>query len=128
MSLSNLIILNERILIEPSGEMKTNAGLVIPQNLKDDKKQQTSCGFVIKTGNGYPVFNNMGGEEVWENSNRTLIKFMPLQVRVGDFVYYLSEHAVEVYFEQKKYNVIPEYLVMIIDRNIKSEIAKLLGE
>jgi len=130
MSINNIIVLNEKVLIEPCSEMRTtNAGLYLPPESKTEQKETIDCGRVIKVGNGYPVFNNSEGN-IWENASKGIIQFVPLQVKVKDLVFYLASQAVEFLYETKKYVIVPECCILLIDRNsqVKDEISKLIGE
>ena len=44
------------------------------------------------------------------------VKFMPLEVRNGDYVTYLKEMAVNIIVDGKNYSVVPERAIVCVER------------
>ena len=111
----DLIIVGDRVLIEPDrGEGRTDAGLYLPQNVREKEKVQT--GKVIKNGPGYPVPDPSAlDQEPWVNSPKS--KYFPLQAKEGDYCIFLRDQGVEIEFESKKYIVVPHSAILILIRN-----------
>ena len=110
-----LIVIGDRVLISPDdGQSRTSAGLYLPQGALE--KEKVSAGTIIKVGPGYPIpdLNEMGSEP-WMN-NRLEGKYMPLQVKEGDYCIYLRSAAVDVEFEGKKYVVVSHASILVVLR------------
>ncbi len=59
-----IILVGDKVLIEPQEEGQTDSGLYLPQNIKDKEKVQ--AGKIIKVGPGYPVPDpTVLSEEPW---------------------------------------------------------------
>jgi co-chaperonin GroES (HSP10) len=114
-----IILVGDKVLIEPDeGEGKTDAGLYLPQNVKEKEKIQT--GKVIKTGPGYPVPDPGAlGQEPWAKD--TPDKYFPLQAQEGDYCIFLRDQGVEIAFEKKRYLVVPHSAILVLTRNTPSE-------
>jgi co-chaperonin GroES (HSP10) len=110
-----LILVGDKVLVEPNeGEGRTDAGLYLPQNVKEKEKVQ--IGKVIKIGPGYPVPDpSLLDQEPWAKTSRD--KYFPLQAKEGDYCIFLREQAVEIEFERKKFLVIPHSAILVLIRN-----------
>lgn len=115
-----LILVGDKVLVLLSGEEeKTEAGLYLPQGVREKEKVLT--GRVIKTGPGYPVVDpSILEEEPWRRE-KNKIKYFPLQAREGDFCIFLKEEAVEIEFEKKKYMVVPQSAILLLVRDVSPE-------
>jgi chaperonin GroES len=88
--------LHDKIVIEKPGEEKaTKSGIILPDNAKE--KPQT--GKVIAVGNGKALDN---GTKI------------PLEIKVGDTVYYSKYSGTEIKIEEKEYIIIAEGDVLAI--------------
>jgi len=112
--LKQLIVIGDKVLIEPDvKETKTDAGLYLPQNVKD--RDKVNAGRIVKAGPGYPVFDpGLLDQDPWVKTSKT--KYFPLQVKEGDYCIYLKEQAVEIKFEKKKYVVVSHSAILVLVR------------
>jgi len=117
----DIILIGDKILVEPDmGEAMTEAGLYLPQTVKD--KEKVFTGKVVKVGPGYPVLDPSSLEkEPWENKTKKL-KYFPLQAQERDFCMFIKEQAVEIEFENKKFFVVPHSAILLLVRSNISEI------
>ncbi|MGB9711132.1 MAG: co-chaperone GroES, partial [Thermodesulfovibrio sp.] len=84
-----LIIVGDRVLIEPDERMETRAGLFLPPTVKE--KDKVLGGRVIKVGPGYPVNDiSVVLEEPWKQTNTEPIRYIPLQAQEGDYALFLK--------------------------------------
>ena len=109
-----IILVADKVLIEPAKEKdKTDAGLYLPQTVKEKAKVQT--GKVIKTGPGYPIHDpSLLNEEPWLTKEKS--KYFPLQARQGDYCIFLRDEAVEIEYEGRKYFVVPHAAILALIR------------
>ena len=110
-----LILVGDKVLIEPdTGEGRTNAGLYLPQGVKE--KEKVNTGRVIKTGPGYPIPDpSILDQEPWIKSSRS--KYFPLQAKEGDYCIFLREQGVEIKFDGKRYIVVPHSAILVLLRD-----------
>lgn len=110
-----IILVGDKVLVEiDEKESKTEAGLYLPQNVKE--KEKVEAGYVRKTGPGYPVFDPTALEdEPWVKTSKN--KYFPLQAKEGDYCIFLKDQAVEIEFERKHYVVIPHSAILVIIRD-----------
>ncbi|GBR76256.1 molecular chaperone GroES [Candidatus Termititenax persephonae] len=88
--------LHDKIVIEkPEEEKTTKSGIILPDNAKE--KPQT--GKVIAVGNG----------KVLDNGTK-----LPLEIKVGDTVYYSKYSGTEIKIDEKEYIIIAENDVLAI--------------
>ncbi len=111
-----IILIGDRVLVEPDlGEGMTDAGLYLPQTVKEKDKVQT--GKVVKVGPGYPVPDPSSlAAEPWAKADNKY-KYFPLQAREGDYCMFLKDQAVEIQFENKKFFVVPHSSILVLIRN-----------
>ena len=111
-----LIVIGDRILLQLDEEQdRTKAGLYLPPSVRE--KDKVASGRVIKMGPGYAIPNpNYTDDEPW-TSPKDPIRYIPLQVKEGDYAIFLREQAVEVEFEEKKYFIIPQAAVLMVERS-----------
>lgn len=110
-----LILIGDRVLILPDGDDgKTDAGLYLPQGVKEKEKLQS--GTIIKIGPGYPVPDPASLEvEPWQ-SPEFETKYFPLQAKIGDYCIFLRNAAIEIEFEKKKYAVVSHSAILVLVR------------
>lgn len=110
-----LIIVGDRVLIEPDdSETKTDAGLYLPQNVREKEKVHT--GKIVKIGPGYPIPDpGVAEQEAWKKVNSQ--KYFPLQAKEGDYCIYLRDQSVEIDFEKKHFVVIPHSAILVLIRD-----------
>ncbi len=111
-----LIVIGDRVLIQPDeGNEKTNAGLYLPQGVYEKEKVQS--GTVAKIGPGYPIPDLTSVEaEPWQTVKQEN-KYIPLQVKEGDYCIFLRSSGIEVEFKNKKFIVVPQSAILIVLRN-----------
>jgi chaperonin GroES len=122
----NLIIVGDRVLIDPDEKMEktTGAGLYLPPTVRE--KEKVSGGYVAKVGPGYPVHDpNVVVEEPWSSKRRVELKYIPLQAAEGDYALFLKDAAVEIEFEGKKYLIVPHSAILTL---VRTEIAEGYAE
>ncbi|HIE43462.1 MAG TPA: co-chaperone GroES [Candidatus Omnitrophica bacterium] len=109
-----LIVVGDKVLIEPDeGVGKTDAGLYLPETVKEKEKVQT--GRVIKIGPGYPVPDpHLLEQEPWSKTSKD--RYFPLQALEGDYCIFLRDQAIEIEFEKKKYVVVPNSAILLLVR------------
>ncbi len=109
-----IILVGDKVLIEPDEGEKTEAGLYLPQNVREKEKVQT--GRIIKIGPGYPVPDPaLLEEEPWSTSSRK--KYFPLEAKEGDYCIFLRDQAIEITFEKKHYMVAPQSAILVLIRD-----------
>ncbi|KAA3597960.1 MAG: co-chaperone GroES [Calditrichaeota bacterium] len=119
-----IIIIGDRVLVEPDSEKnKTNAGLYLPPGISE--KENVQSGTIVNVGPGYVIPNN-DSSEPWANSGNEP-RYIPLQVRIGDYAIFLKREAIEIEFEGKKYLIVPQIgiLAIIRDNLLSNEIDEL---
>lgn len=114
MSLDNIHLIGDKILIDPiSPPEKTVSGLYLPPTVQDKEKVQK--GYVVKVGPGYPIPFPIENDEPWKETQEQ-IKYIPLQVKVGDLAIFLINSAIEIFYNDKKYYIIPHHAVLMVER------------
>lgn len=110
-----LILVGDKVLIEPdAGEGKTDAGLYLPQNVREKERVQAGC--IVKVGPGYPVPDPTALEqEPWLKTSKD--KYFPLQAQTGDYCIFLRDQGIEITFESKHYIVASQSAILVLIRN-----------
>lgn len=119
-----LILVADKVLIEPDdGEGKTDAGLYLPQNVRE--KERVQAGRIVKIGPGYPVPDPSSlDNEPWVKTSKD--KYFPLQANVGDYCIFLRDQGIEITFEKKRYIVASQSAILVLIRdNSKSGLAEI---
>ncbi len=111
--LKKLIVVGDRLLIKLKKEDgKTASGLYLPPGVKE--KEQIQSGYVVKAGPGYMLPLPME-EEDWK-PEEDKVKYMPLQVKEGDFAIFLQSGAFEVVYQKEKYFIVSQASILMIER------------
>jgi chaperonin GroES len=112
----HLHVIGDRILLQLDDEVdRTKSGLYLPASVRE--KEKVATGRVIKVGPGFAIPNpNYNDDEPW-SSPKDPIRYIPLQVREGDYAIFLREQAIEVEFEEKKFFIVNQAAVLMIERN-----------
>ena len=114
MPLDNIHLIGDKILIDPiSPPERTVTGLYLPPTVQDKEKVQK--GYVVKVGPGYPIPFPVESDEPWKDHQES-IKYIPLQVKVGDMAIFLVNSAIEVYYNEKKYLIVPHHSILMVER------------
>ena len=111
-----LLVIGDRILLQIDDESeKTKSGLYLPPSVRE--KEKVATGRVIKVGPGFAMPNpNYNDDEPW-STPKDPIRYIPLQVREGDYAVFLREQAIEVEFEEKKYFIVNQAAVLMVERS-----------
>jgi chaperonin GroES len=112
----HLIVIGDKILMQLDEEQdRTKSGLYLPASVRE--KDKVATGKVIKVGPGYAIPNpNFTDDEPW-STPRDPIRYIPLQVKEGDYAIFLREQAIEVEFEEKKFFIVPHAAVLMVERS-----------
>jgi chaperonin GroES len=108
-----LIVIGDRVLIRPAKpNERTETGLYLPPGVQEREKVQQ--GYVIKTGPGYAIPMPIE-EETWKGSDEQ-VKYVPLQAKEGDLAIFLLSGATEVLYENEKYYIVPQSVILMLER------------
>ncbi len=109
-----LILVGDKVLIEPAtGQDKTDAGLYLPQGVKEKEKVQS--GRIIKIGPGYPLADPGSlDQEPWLKPSQK--KYFSLQADEGDYCIFLRAQGIEIKYEGKNYIVAPHSAILLLIR------------
>lgn len=111
----NLIVVGDRVLIVPDEDTRTNSGLYLPQGVHES--DGVRAGRVIATGPGVPLPSlHEPDDEPWKEAPRQ-DRYLPMQVKVGDYALFFKKAAVEVRYEGSNYLVVPQSAILIITRD-----------
>ena len=111
--IDNLIVIGDRVLIEPSmATKKTKGGLLLPAGYQE--KEEVQSGYILKCGPGYPLPSSEG--EDWNPADREP-RYLPLQVRPGDMAIFLLKNAVELKYDGEKYFIVPQNGILMVERD-----------
>ncbi|MDH3251832.1 MAG: co-chaperone GroES family protein [Ignavibacteria bacterium] len=115
-----MIVVGDRVLLEQEdGQETTKAGLYLPPSVRE--KDKVAMGRVVKVGPGYPIPNPSYTEDEPWSAPKDPMKYIPLQVQEGDYAIYLREQSIEVEFEEKKYQIVPQSAVLMLVRSQLTE-------
>ena len=112
-NIDNLIVVGDRVLIEPSiATKKTKGGLLLPAGYQEKEEVQT--GYILKCGPGYALPSSDDGE-AW-NPDAKEPRYLPLQVKPGDMAIFLLKNAVELRYNGEKYFIVPQGAILMVER------------
>ena len=115
-----LIPVGDKVIIEPELGDKTEAGLYLPQGVKE--KDRVAFGKITRTGPGFPVPDpSCLDDEPWQN-RASRDKYFPLQAKAGDHCIFLRDQAIEVEFEGRKFFVAGHAAILVLIRPSTKEI------
>jgi co-chaperonin GroES (HSP10) len=80
--------------------------------VQQNEKLQT--GYVIKTGPGYALPNSIDETESWKKEK---VKYLPLEVEVGDLAIYLQSSGFEVMINDEKYLILSHASILMLVRD-----------
>lgn len=112
----NIFVIGDKVLIKPKSlDDRTKAGLYLPPGVQ--QKEEVQSGYIIKVGPGYAVPQATDDfSESWKGTEEK-VKYVPLQVREGDLAIFLQKGAIEVMYEDEKYYIVPQHLILMIVRD-----------
>jgi co-chaperonin GroES (HSP10) len=113
--LDKIIVVGDRVLIKPKTfDDRTKTGLYLPPGIQE--KEVVQSGYVMKVGPGYPIPHYSDNfDELWKGIEEE-VKYIPLQVKEGDLALFLQKGAVEVVYEDEKYFIVPQHLILMVIR------------
>lgn len=108
-----ILILGDRVLIRPvETESKTKMGLYLPQTVKE--KEEVSTGIVAETGPGIPMADPESmQDEPWKKPSEP-IRYIPMQVEIGDIVLFLKKSAIEISIDNEKFYIAPQGAILVV--------------
>jgi len=114
--LKNLFVIGDRVLIKPKNlPDKTKTGLLLPPGYKEKEVVQT--GYVVKTGPGYPIpMVSEEGNEPWKQ-NDDKVRYIPLQAQEGDLAIFMQKGAIEIFYNDEKYFIVPQSSILLLERD-----------
>jgi len=123
-----IIVINDKILIKPEDTKKTGGGILIPDGIQQD--ESILNGYVAKVGRGYPLGASFADEEKpWmKDPQSVMVDYMPLQVMLGDFVFFIERAAMEFTHNSIKWMVIPEGAILAVIRKKPDPDAMVFGK
>ena len=127
-SIKQLLVIGDRVLVAPEDkEQKTDVGLYLPQTVVE--KEEVQAGWIIGVGPGIQLPEpGPSGDEPWQPNNQNqLPKFLPMQVKEGDYALFLKKAGVEIKWEEKKYLILPQSAILAVMRETFDDITKSLG-
>jgi co-chaperonin GroES (HSP10) len=111
--LDKFIMISDKILVKPTNpQEKTKSGLLLPPSVQQDEKLQT--GYIIKIGPGYALPGSMDETESWKKEK---VKYLPLEVKVGDLAIYLQSSGFEVIINDEKYLILSYSAILMLVRD-----------
>lgn len=116
-----MTVVGDRILLQvDDAQDKTKSGLYLPPSVRE--KEKVGMGKVMKVGPGYPIPNpNYTEDEPWSRPKDPM-RYIPLQVKEGDYAIFLREQGVEIEFEDKRFLIVPQSAVLALVRDELSEL------
>lgn len=115
MNLDKIIVVGDRVLIQPTDEAeRTNSGLYLPAGYRD--KEDVLSGFVLKCGPGYAIPSLDDDGEAWNHKNNQP-HYLPLQVQPGDLALFMQKNAVEIKYNGEKYYIVPQNAILLVERD-----------
>jgi chaperonin GroES len=114
-NLDKFIMVGDRVLVKPKSPVeKTKSGLILPPGVQSKEKIQ--AGYVLKVGPGYPIPAINEVDEPWKDKSDE-VKYVPLQLKVGDMAIFLQNSGYEIEFKKEKYIIIPHSAILMIIRD-----------
>ncbi|HRK73125.1 MAG TPA: co-chaperone GroES family protein [Rhodothermales bacterium] len=119
-SKGSLIMVGDRVLIEPEEESsETSSGLLLPASVKE--KERLRGGRVVAVGPGYAIPNpEYSDEDAWMHE-KSEVRYLSLQAKMGDYAYFLRKDAIELSLDGKTYLIIPHHAILALIRNQPDE-------
>ena len=114
-NMEKFLMIGDKVLVKPRNpQSRTKSGLYLPPTVQQGEKIQ--CGYIIKTGPGYPLPSQTEESEVWKRKDKEA-HYLPLQAREGDLAVYLQGIAHEIKFNDDSYMIIPHSAILMLIRD-----------
>jgi len=115
-NLDKLKVIGDRVLIYPdSGQDRTSSGLYLPPTVTE--KESVQGGYVVAVGPGTPLASTEGDDDVWQASDSSKVKYIPLEIEVGDYALYLKKFAIDIKYQDEKYIIVPMSGILVVERD-----------
>ncbi len=115
-NLNKIKVIGDRVLIYPdSGQDRTVSGLYLPPTVTE--KESVQGGYIVAVGPGTALASTEGDEDVWQSSESGKVKYMPLEVEVGDYALYLKKFAIDIKYQNEKYIIVPMSGILVVERD-----------
>ncbi|MDZ4838913.1 MAG: co-chaperone GroES family protein, partial [Bacteroidota bacterium] len=114
---NEVLVVGDKILIRPKKEQQmTDSGLFLPPGVKE--KEKIYSGYVVAVGPGMPIPHIKEDDEPWKvNETADDVKYIPLQIKIGDEVVYLQNAGYELELDKTKYTILSQHAVLLILRD-----------
>jgi co-chaperonin GroES (HSP10) len=113
--MDKFLMVGDKILLKPRNpQSQTKSGLYLPPTVQQGEKIQ--CGYILKTGPGYPLPSQTEESEVWKRKSEE-VHYLPLQAHEGDLAVYLQGMAYEITFNDEPYMIIPHSAILMLIRD-----------
>lgn len=111
-----LILVGDRVLVAPMDGDDKSSAIYLPQAAID--AQAIQMGTVWAIGPGIPVGmpNQDGDPEPWKKTRNGGPLYFPIQPKVHDIATFFRRAAVEVKWKDKKYLVVPQDAILLLER------------
>jgi len=114
--LEKLKVIGDRVLIYPdTGHDRTSSGLYLPPTVTE--KETVQGGYVVAVGPGTPMADPEGENDDWRQVDMAKIKYIPLEVEVGDYALYLKKFAIDIKYQDEKYIIVPMSGILVVERD-----------
>lgn len=111
-----LKVIGDRVLIYPdTGQRKTSSGLYLPPTVTE--KEDVQGGYVIAVGPGTPLADTSGDVDVWQHRDGSKVKYIPLEVEVGDYALYMKKFAIDIKYQDEEYIIVPMSGILVVERD-----------
>ncbi len=124
--LSKLRVIGDRVLIYPdSGQDRTSSGLYLPPTVTE--KENVQSGYIVAVGPGTPLADTEEADDVWQAFDGNKVKYLPLEVEVGDYALYLKKFAIDIKYQDEKYIIVPMSGILVVERDDEQlDLSKIL--
>lgn len=113
--LQKIIMVGDRILVKPkSPDELLPSGLILPPSVQE--KEKLGLGYVISIGPGFAIPSIQEVEEPWQDEKEK-VKYIPLQMKIGDLCVYLQGQGFEIEFQKDKYLIISSHHILMLVRD-----------
>lgn len=114
-----LLVVGDRVLVRPERrESMTKVGLFLPAGVVE--KEEVQSGSIVAIGPGQPLPPPHEEHEPWKEGYRTP-RFLPMQVRIGDYALFFRKAAIEITFEDERFLVVPYGAILVLVRGDDGE-------
>lgn len=110
-----LLVVGDRVLVQPErGESKTKVGLFLPAGVVE--KEEVRSGTIVAVGPGQPLPPPHDEHEPWQEGYQAP-RYLPMQVRVGDYALFFRKAAIEITFDDEQFLVVPHGAILVVVRS-----------